>query len=108
MKWQEQNMASVLRKQIIQGHQFTEAQYLAYERKSEAKHEYFQGTIYAMASASYRHSLINTNLIRHLHSGPDDNGYRAALAGFFAHAQRHLSESDVYTVTANTESKAHP
>ena len=42
---------------------FTPAEYLTFERKSETKHEYFAGTIYAMAHANARHSLLIVNLI---------------------------------------------
>ena len=41
----------------------TPTEYLAFERKSETKHEYFAGTIYAMAHANARHSLLIVNLI---------------------------------------------
>ncbi len=40
----------------------TEAEYLAFERASETKHEYVDGDIYATTGASYRHNLLNTNL----------------------------------------------
>lgn len=39
-------------------------EYLAFERKSETKHEYFAGEIFAMVGASKRHNLVTANLIR--------------------------------------------
>jgi Uma2 family endonuclease len=39
-------------------------EYLAVERKSEAKHEYFAGEMFAMVGASKRHNLITANVIR--------------------------------------------
>jgi Uma2 family endonuclease len=39
-------------------------EYLAVERKSELKHEYFAGEIFAMVGASKRHNLITSNIIR--------------------------------------------
>jgi Uma2 family endonuclease len=42
---------------------FTPTEYLAFERKSETKHEYFAGVIYPMAHANARHSLLIVNLI---------------------------------------------
>jgi Uma2 family endonuclease len=42
----------------------TEAEYLAFERASEMKHEYYNGEIFAMVGASESHNLISVNLIR--------------------------------------------
>jgi Uma2 family endonuclease len=36
--------------------------YLAFERKSEIKHEYFDGEIFAMAGAKRNHNIVNQNL----------------------------------------------
>ena len=41
----------------------TPAEYLAFERKSKTKHEYFAGNIYTMAGANERHNLIVANLV---------------------------------------------
>ena len=41
----------------------TEDEYLAFERRSDQRHEYFEGQVYAMAGESPEHSLINANLI---------------------------------------------
>ena len=38
--------------------------YLTIERKSEVKHEYFAGEMFAMVGASKRHNLITANIIR--------------------------------------------
>ena len=40
----------------------SEAEYLAFERASEIKHEYIEGEIYAMAGASREHNLICTSV----------------------------------------------
>lgn len=42
----------------------TPEEYLAVERNSEVKHEYFKGEIFAMVGASKRHNLITANIIR--------------------------------------------
>ena len=42
----------------------TPEEYLAAERQSEIKHEYFAGEICAMVGASKRHNLIAANIIR--------------------------------------------
>lgn len=45
----------------------SEEEYLAQERVSDMKNEYFQGEIFAMAGASERHNLIVSNIIGELH-----------------------------------------
>jgi Uma2 family endonuclease len=47
---------------------YTPEQYLALERKSPDKHEYHDGSIFAMAGASRRHNLIAGNLYREVSS----------------------------------------
>lgn len=42
----------------------TQEEYLAIERKSEIKHEYFGGEMFAMVGATKRHNLIAANIIR--------------------------------------------
>jgi Uma2 family endonuclease len=42
----------------------TPEQYLAWERKSDVKHEYDRGRIIAMAGASREHTLIAANVVR--------------------------------------------
>lgn len=42
----------------------TPEEYLAIERKSEIKHEFFSGKMFAMLGASKRHNLITANIIR--------------------------------------------
>ena len=46
---------------------YTVAEYLAFERASETKHEYFAGEIVAMAGASDRHNLIVGDTAATLH-----------------------------------------
>jgi Uma2 family endonuclease len=42
-------------------HRWTEAEHLAFERASDAKHDYYNGQIYDLVGASYRHNLIAAN-----------------------------------------------
>jgi Uma2 family endonuclease len=42
---------------------FTPAEYLAFERESPYKSEYYAGEIFALAGASRRHNLISANVI---------------------------------------------
>ncbi len=46
----------------------TAAEYIAGERKSPIKHEYFTGNVFAMAGASERHNLIAANTLASLHA----------------------------------------
>ena len=41
----------------------TEEEYLAFDRASDIKHEFFNGEVYAMAGAGYRHNVITANLV---------------------------------------------
>jgi Uma2 family endonuclease len=41
----------------------TPAEYLEYERRSEEKHEYLAGRIYAMAGGSPKHNLVSGNVV---------------------------------------------
>jgi Uma2 family endonuclease len=45
----------------------TPAEYLAFERNQEQKHEYWHGQVYLMAGAKARHNLITANVIAGLH-----------------------------------------
>src|SRR5688500_18762589 len=51
---------------------YTPAEYLAIERSSLDKHEYFDGEIFAMAGASREHSLIAANVLGILHRQLED------------------------------------
>ena len=44
----------------------TEAEYLEFERTSEIKHEFLEGEVFAMSSASRAHNLVYVNLLRML------------------------------------------
>jgi Uma2 family endonuclease len=73
---------------------YTPEEYLAFERSCEAKHEYYNGEIFAMSGASKWHVLIVTNLIYELQSqvkdGPcqvysTDLRVRVAPAGLYTY-----------------------
>src|SRR5689334_13396550 len=44
-------------------HKWTVEEYLAFERDSEERHEFWDGEIFAMAGGSENHNLIITNLV---------------------------------------------
>ena len=51
---------------------FTAQEYLALERKSETRNEYYNGEIFAMAGASREHNLIVGNLLRDIGNQLED------------------------------------
>ncbi len=51
---------------------FTPQEYLALERKSETRNEYYNGEIFAMAGASREHNLIAGNLFRDIGNQLED------------------------------------
>lgn len=48
-------------------HYIPEEEYLAFERASSTKHEYYDGRMYAMTGAKEAHNLIASNLVAALH-----------------------------------------
>lgn len=44
----------------------TEAEYLVFDEKSKIKYEFMDGEVFAMAGATRRHNLANTNISREL------------------------------------------
>ena len=57
-------------------HRYTYAQYVALERESPTKHEFFDGEIYAMAEGSEDHSALAANVIAALVSALGDRPCR--------------------------------
>ena len=55
----------------------TEAEYLAFERSSEFRHEFHGNEIFAMAGASESHNLVAGNLFTELNVMLRGKGYRA-------------------------------
>ncbi len=52
--------------QVEAAKEYTPEQYLALEKRSEVRHEYHDGQIYAMAGGTYNHSVIGTNITTEL------------------------------------------
>ena len=70
------------------------AEYLAFERASEIKHEYDNGRVFALAGASERHNLLVANLIAAIHPQlrggpcrvyPSDMRLHVAASGLYAY-----------------------
>ena len=51
-------------------------EYFALENRSEVRHEYFEGEVFAMAGASVAHNLIKGNFIAGLRPGVRQRGCR--------------------------------
>ena len=52
---------------------YSEEEFLALERISKVKNEYYRGEIFAMSGASYQHNQITSNLIRDIGQHLKDN-----------------------------------
>ena len=72
----------------------TVEEYLAGERQSEIKHEYYQGQLFAMAGATRRHNLIVANVVGELRSAlrqrpcevyPSDMRVKVADTGLYTY-----------------------
>lgn len=61
----------------VAAQRMTAAEYLAWERQADARHEYLNGEIVAMAGASEEHNLIVANLIGELRTRLRGRGCRA-------------------------------
>jgi Uma2 family endonuclease len=59
-----------------QPRRYTPEEYFALEERSEVRHEYFEGEVFAMAGASKSHNLIKGNLIAGLHPNVRQRGCR--------------------------------
>jgi len=53
---------------------FTPDEFLALERVSLSKHEFFEGEIFSLAGASRNHNSINRNLLSEIHQGLKPSG----------------------------------
>jgi Uma2 family endonuclease len=47
---------------VAERSQLTAAEYLAWEREQEAKHEFFHGEVFAMSGGSYRHNALGMSI----------------------------------------------
>ena len=58
-------------------HRYTPEEYFALEARSEVRHEYFDGEIFAMAGTATSHNLIKGNIMAGLRAGVRERGCRA-------------------------------
>lgn len=69
----------------------TVEEYLAFDRASETKHEYFAGELLAMAGASYDHNLIVGNIGASLHEQLRGRACRVLLSSMRLLVQETMS-----------------
>jgi Uma2 family endonuclease len=60
----------------------TEAEYLAYDEKSKIRYEYMDGEIFAMAGASRKHNLANSNISTELNLKLRDTDCEVYISDF--------------------------
>lgn len=72
---------------------FTEEEYLTFEDSSEAKHEFYQGEIFAMAGVGHRHNIIFSNLFGKLAYKLEGKKCRPYGSDF----RVHIPENTLYT-----------
>lgn len=71
----------------------SEKEYLAVERNALDKHEYYQGEIFAMSGASFKHNLIESNLRGLLHNFLKGKQCRE----FGSNLRIHIPSNTLYT-----------
>ena len=71
----------------------SEKEYLAFERNALDKHEYYQGEIFAMSGASFKHNLIESNLRGALHTFLKGKVCRE----FGSNLRVHIPKNTLYT-----------
>ena len=72
---------------------FTPQEYLALERKSETRNEYYNGEIFAMAGASREHNLIVANLLRDIGNQLEDR----PCESYPSHMRVSIEATGLYT-----------
>lgn len=76
--------------------QYTVEEYLAFERESPEKHEYYRGEIFAMSGASLPHNRIQMNFIRKVGNFIEGKGCDV----FGSDLRVHVPSSGLYTYPA--------
>ncbi|NCU03779.1 MAG: Uma2 family endonuclease [Chitinophagaceae bacterium] len=72
---------------------YSQEEYLAFERESPEKHEYYRGEIFNMSGASYEHNLIEDNIRGDLHSFLKGKNGRSLGSNL----RVHVKENTLYT-----------
>ena len=70
-----------------------EPEYLAFERESQERHEYYKGEIFAMSGASFKHNIIEDNVRGTLYSYLKGKKCRS----FGSNLRIHIPKNTLYT-----------
>lgn len=68
-------------------------EYLAFERGSQEKHEYYKGEVFAMSGAGIRHNIIFSNLFREIGGQLKGKPYQI----FGSDMRLHITENTLFT-----------
>jgi Uma2 family endonuclease len=68
---------------------YTQEEYLAFERESPERHEYYQGEIFNMSGASYEHNVIEDNVRVSLGSFLKGKNCRSLGSNLRVHVQKN-------------------
>jgi Uma2 family endonuclease len=71
----------------------TDTEYLAFERTSEERHEYYDGAIFLMSGASFGHNVIEDNIRGSLHAFLKGTKCRS----FGSNLRIHVPKNTLYT-----------
>jgi Uma2 family endonuclease len=71
----------------------TEAEYLAFERESQERHEFYKGEIFLMSGASFKHNIIEDNIRGGLHAFLKGKKCRS----FGSNLRIHIPQNSLYT-----------
>lgn len=72
---------------------YTQEEYLAFERESPVRHEFYRGEIFNMSGASYEHNIIEDNIRGELHSFLKGKNCRSLGSNL----RVHVKENTLYT-----------
>lgn len=71
----------------------TEAEYLAFEREANDRHEYYKGEIFLMSGASFKHNIIEDNIRGTIHAFLKGSDCRS----FGSNLRVHVPKNTLYT-----------
>ena len=96
---------------------YTPEEYLAFEERSELKHEYYQGAITEMVGGSQAHNQVCRNLFGSLSSKLQDNAFclhgsltliKVCATGFYTHADLSIARQPLEYEPASIEVLLNP
>jgi len=81
----------------------SEAEYLAFERNSETKHEFVDGEVFAMTGASAAHNLICASLIQSVATELRGKGYKVYASAILVKIAKNYVYPDVTLVCGEAQ-----